>query len=77
MRQFTIHHLRNELYLEEVDSVTIANIVDAEIMPRFKGVVKRIFSHTATNRTHYFRIRRLRESRTNPVLKLNNFALSL
>jgi hypothetical protein len=77
MRQFAIHHLRNELYLEEAEGMTIANIVEAEIMPKFEGVVKRIFSLTATDRVHYFRIRGLRESCTNPVLKQNNFALGL
>lgn len=73
MREFTIDQLNEEVYLEDNGS-TIAEIVDAEIMPRFESEIKRVFT-LSTKEDFYFSLRGLRKSNKNPSLQRDSFRL--
>jgi hypothetical protein len=55
--------LREELYLETGD-VTIDSIVSTEVMLEFENDTKRSFQYNDTEETYSFRIRGLKESRS-------------
>jgi hypothetical protein len=75
MHRFAALDLQNEHYLEDTDAgVTISNIIDAELMPKFERDYKRIFGLTK-NQQFSFRIRGLREHPTNPRLRDNHYVL--
>jgi hypothetical protein len=75
MHRFAALDLQNEHYLEDLEAgVTISNIIDAELMPKFERDYKRIFGLTK-NQHFSFRIRGLQEHPTNPGLKDNHYVL--
>jgi hypothetical protein len=76
MRLFAALQLKDEHYLvDEDEGLTIANIIDAEIMPQFESEDKRAFDITKSG-SSFFRIRGLRQSDTNPRLHKNSFELT-
>lgn len=77
MRSFALLHMSNEDYLADAGSgMTIANIIDAEIMPNFEDNVKRWFDISETEAEFLFRIRGLRLSSSNPRLQGGTFVVS-
>jgi hypothetical protein len=76
MHLFAALQLKDEHYLVDADeSLTIANIIDAEIMPQFESDVKRAFDITKDD-SFFFRVRGLRGSTKNPRLHKNTFQLT-
>jgi hypothetical protein len=76
MREFVTLQLRDEHYLERPEEgITIENIIESEILPKFESEVKRVFD-SAKDETFYFRIRGLREHPVNSRLKQHHFVLS-
>jgi hypothetical protein len=76
MHRFAALDLQNERYLEDLDAgVTISNIIDAEIMPKFERDYKRVFG-LAKNQQFTFRIRGLRAHPTNPRVRDNHYMLN-
>jgi hypothetical protein len=75
MHRFAALDLQNELYLQDLDAgVTISNIIDAEIMPKFESDVKRVFD-IMKKQQFAFRIRGLREDPNNPRLCNSHYIL--
>jgi hypothetical protein len=79
MRLLATEQLRGETYLEDPNAgITIENIVESEIMPRFENDVKRYFdlSDSPDTNSYTFRIRGLKKNLLNHMLKQNVFSLS-
>lgn len=71
-------HMRNAKYLEDDEAgITIENIIESEIMPQFETESKRTFNLRNENQRFSFRIRGLRDSSEDPMLKRGAFVLSL
>lgn len=77
MRAQAIADLQNQNYLENTSTgVTIENIVDSEIMPRFEENVKRAFDTTKKHKFP-FRLRGLHHSEKNLRLQEDYYVLRL
>jgi len=74
MRKLAAQRLENERYLE-CDGLTIESIIEAEIMAPFETDMKRSFNLWKKNEVFSFRLRGLKESLVDPILKQNAFVL--
>lgn len=78
MKKLARRHLSSQKYLEDEDGgTTIENIIDLEVMPHFENEVKRSFSLSRKSQTFPFRIRGLKESQEDPMLKRGALTLTL
>jgi hypothetical protein len=67
--------LRRELYLEN-DEGSIDTIIAAEVIFKFENDIKRSFQHDDTEATYPFRIRGLKESRSEDRIRDNYLVLT-
>ena len=76
MRELALIELRDETYLEDTAAgVTIGNIVEEEIMPRFENEYKRSFRYGDRRQVFSYRIRGLRQSPSNQRLLDGEYTL--
>lgn len=70
-------HLSNEYYLEHGPAgMTIASIVDAEVMPFFENQLKRRFRLGDTSVNYHIPVRYLRESPDDPMVQDGGLVLA-
>jgi hypothetical protein len=75
MRTLAVYHLMDERYLEQ-DGYTISTLIEAEIMPHFETEIKRAFNLPNKDQSFSFRLRGLKASGKDHMLKRNAFTLS-